>query len=268
MGYLGAKVVGALAGASLLAAGSSGAGSSALAQEADWEKESSGSVERILAGTESRDVRVANVQGSFSSSQDGITPNEQLASVFRKASAALCGAEAEDFCEPGREPRAIAVCGAVSNAFVAQLDELDDDPVQLVMGCSCGGNPADGRAVANAEVAGVSIASIMERACVAEEANTVTFESADGYEVSLPLSYVMQRHSLIVHHVNGEDVKNVLGGTNQLWLGATSARYFAKDVVRIAFSIEEEVPAAPGTAEAKDQYANRPNIGILEGSVG
>ena len=65
-------------------------------------------------------------------------------------------------------------------------------------GCTCFGNPTDGRASANADVAGFRLSALIDEAAPVEGANTITFTSRDGYQVTLPLQYVMQRYSLIV----------------------------------------------------------------------
>lgn len=82
-------------------------------------------------------------------------------------------------------------------------------------------------------------------------------------EVTLPLSYVTQRRSLIVFSVNGAPLADSVGGSNQLWLGSTSARYFARDIVSISFEAraEDDVPCAPG---AVGEMANEsvPNVAV------
>ena len=104
---------------------------------------------------------------------------------------------------------------------------------------------------------GVTVASLLAAAAPLEGVNTVVFTSADGYEVALPLSYVAQRHSLIVFEVNGAPIGDSVGGANQLWLGSTSARYFARDIVSVGFEARDVVPAAPGA-----QGSVVPNVSI------
>ena len=81
---------------------------------------------------------------------------------------------------------------------------------------------------------------------------------------------MLQRASLIVYEVGGAPLSDSMGGTNQLWLGSTAARYFTRDVVEIRVEALDEgsLPPAPGTPEAGDRYANRPNVGVLSGSQG
>lgn len=127
------------------------------------------------------------------------------------------------------------------------------------MGCSCAGNPADGRASGNADVAGFALREVIEMAGPNEGVNTITFVSADGYSVSLPLSYVLQRASTVVYRVNGTPMGEALGVATQLWLGSTSARFFAQDVVEIVLTAEEAPPLAPGA----NREGNLPNASVI-----
>ena len=154
--------------------------------------------------------------------------------------------------------------GDVSHAFTASVDDfVKKAPVQKVMGCTCSGNPADGRTSANAEVGGFQLAALINEADPLEGANTITFTSADGYEVALPLKYVTQRYCLVVTTVNGEDAAQAIGCANQLWLGSTAARAYARDVVAISITKEAEPPAAPGASPD----ANVPNVGVTKGAA-
>ena len=80
--------------------------------------------------------------------------------------------------------------------------------------------------------------------------------------MTLPLSYVQQRHSVIVTEVGGAAIDEALGCQNQLWLGATSARSFVRDVVSIKV---ESLPQEPGVPTL--QGLNQPNVGVVEGAV-
>lgn len=179
----------------------------------------------------------------------------------------LCGAKGAPLAKVAAEDWAIAVLGDVKAPYQATVAELQADPeVQSVlMGCSCQGNPTDGSASVNALVTGVSTSILLQKAGVEAGANTVVFTSADGYEVALPLRYVAQRYCPIVFDVNGSPIEQTVGGSNQLWLGSTSARYFARDIVSIRVETRDEVPAAPGTEEAGDAISNLPNVGVAFG---
>lgn len=220
-------------------------------------------------------VEVENVQGDFAYSQDVVTPTDEIARAMYGADAVLCsGGEAqsvaaEDVVEDASQWEITVTGDGVSSSFTATLGDLAEAGTQTkILGCTCVGNPADGRATVNAQCTGVSVFSILELAGLSDDANVITFTSSDGYEVSLPLSYVLQHASMIVYQINDEPISESMGGTNQLWLGSTAARYFSRDTVQITVSCvdDEDVPPAPGTKEAGDMYENRPNVGVLSGA--
>ena len=156
--------------------------------------------------------------------------------------------------------------GDVENAYTATLGQLAaEDEQTTIMGCACAGNTAGGAAVINAEVTGVPMATIIERAQPKAGVNTVTLVSEDGYRMSLPLDYVMARRALVVSEINGEGLTSSVGGTNQLWIDAAAAKYFTRNVVAIELTAQEVAPDTPGTEDAPDdQYVNRPNAGITK----
>lgn len=220
--------------------------------------------------------RVSNIEGTFNWNQDAVVDNPTLRRVlYEGVSTYLCGvhgdvadavAGAASLNRPvteGEKIVALKVSGDVGTSFVASIDEcLEQAPIKTTLGCTCAGNPADGRASANAEVTGFSVKSLIERAKPSDGANTITFTAQDGYRVSLPLSYVMQRHSVIVTEVGGAAVDEALGCQNQLWLGATSARSFVRDIVSIEVTREDVVPEVP-----RAEGQNQPNVGVLSGGA-
>lgn len=134
----------------------------------------------------------------------------------------------------------------MENEFVATVGDLaENGPMNIVMGCSCAGNPADGVAFVDADVSGVMFRSIVDAANPDAGVNTAVFTSADGYGAALPLCYLDQRYSLIVFDVNGQPLSDSMGGSNQLWLSGTSANYFARDITAIRFEERQTPPPAP-----------------------
>lgn len=202
----------------------------------------------------------AEAIGTFSYSQDVVTPNAVIKNTFQKATRTLCGAGIPvEVANPFEWE--ITVSGAVKDAYTASVSELaSDDSVQQKMTCTCGGNPAGGRAIITADVKGIPIEAILSRAGVERGANAVTFVSADGTEVMLPLGYVVGRHAVISYEINDEDLAASVGGSNQLWMTRTPANYFVRDVVEIVVSAEDEAPAVPGE---NDEHPNSPNAGLL-----
>ena len=214
-------------------------------------------------------VKPSQVAGTFAFTQGEVTPLDQIARSMGSADKYLCGAKA-----PASDAGALAeagewtisIGGAVAHPYDATVEEMTDEATQTaVLGCSCAGNPADGIASVNAEVTGVAVTELLRHADPVAEANTIVFASADGYEVALPLSYVLQHYCPIVFDVNGSPIAESMGGVNQLWLGSTSARYFARDIVSITVEVRDEAPAAPGAGDAADASANLPNVGVFFG---
>ena len=213
-------------------------------------------------------VRLTSVRGTFSFDQTSVSSIQDIKKNLGEASKYLCGARptTSDYAVSAEDWK-IEVNGAVANPVYATFGELvqTDEVQSLLMGCACAGNPADGRASANAEVSGVSVLTLLRMAGPSADANTVVFASADGYEVALPLSYIQKRYGPLVFDVNGAPLAEAMGGTNQLWLGSTAANYFARDVVSITLEERETPPPSPNSDEAREVYANLPNIGVLLG---
>lgn len=213
-------------------------------------------------------VTLETVPGAFSFVQNELSPNDTFANMA-KAAQFLCGSHAkvaeDDSALAGDWE--IAITGKVENPQVMTFEDMasSDAVKKMTMACSCMGNPADGRDAGNAEVTGLPMAVILEEAQVAPEANTIVFTSADGYQVALPLWYVTERYCPLVFDINGAPISEVIGGANQLWLGATSANYFARDVVSITLEERQTPPPAPSSDEAREAYQNLPNVGVLLG---
>ena len=205
----------------------------------------------------------AKAVGTFAYDQTSVSPKADLVR-FQGASSVLCGA-ADAASQVAACDWEITVSGAVADQFTATVGELvGEEPVNQLMTCSCGGNPADGRAIVTAEVKGIPVTYLLDRAGAQAGVNTVTFVASDGTQVSMPLAYAVAHHAVISYEVNGEDLSASVGGNNQLWLTGTSANYFVRDIVEVRVSTEDVVPANPG--EDMD-YPNSPNVGIVASSV-
>ena len=207
-------------------------------------------------------VMCNRVEGVFSFTQGKIDSNATIRTAM--APQYLCGA-APLTTDESAVPAAqwtITVTGDVANAFTATQEELvEEHAAQLTMSCSCAGNVAGGRASITAKVLGIDLKSIMADAQVNQGVNTIVFTCADGYEIALPLLYVVQHYSILATGINDEPVNNSMGGTNQLWIGSTAANYYARNVVRISFETWDNPPARPGLDSS--EAANVPNISII-----
>ncbi len=208
-------------------------------------------------------VQEQSVEGIFSFSQTALTPIEKIREVFQKAAAALCGAD-DELTVANASDWSITVSGDVQSGYTATLGALaQDDENTSIMGCACVSNGAGGPAAINAQVTGVPLAGIIQAAQPVADANVVTFVSEDGYSVSLPLDYVLARHSIISCQIDGEALSSSVGGTNQLWIDSAAAKYFTRNIVEIRVTHEDVVPAEPGSEQSGEgEYVNRPNVGI------
>lgn len=209
-------------------------------------------------------VKADAAEGVFGWGQGINTPNPVIAKTFCGAVTSLCGSNI-GFAQANPLEWQISVTGDVHNAFTAALDEMvAEESVRQNMTCSCGANPADGKAIINADVKGIPITYLIERAAPEEGANTITFVCSDGTEQAFPLAYVIGRHAVLTYEVNGEDLSASVGGNNQLWMTRTAASYFVRDVVEVRITAEGAVPENPGDSL---EYPNSPNVGMLTASV-
>ncbi|MCI8366739.1 MAG: hypothetical protein HFJ66_03955 [Eggerthellaceae bacterium] len=103
---------------------------------------------------------VRAVEGTFSFTQDAVTSNADLSGVFSKAAATLCAALPTYSVEAVSS--AIQVTGpeASFEATVADM-AADEDAVSYQMACACASNVPGGGAIANAEVEGVSLETLV-----------------------------------------------------------------------------------------------------------
>lgn len=251
--------VAGLAGLALLAGGS-------VAVDAHAADETVPQVDEAAANVVAGDslMRVSDVRGTFTFSQGEVTPLSVIARSMGDAARFLCGANMATAAEAiDAEQWTVSVGGDVENAYSATLGELAEVKAEhSVMGCSCSGNPSGGQASVNAEVTGIPVQTILELAAPVQGANTVVFVSSDGYEVALPLFYMKHHYSLLAYSVNGQPLADSMGGTNQLWLGSTSARYYGRDIVEVRIETRDQEPATPGTPEAGVEQSV-PNVSVV-----
>lgn len=260
----GRATLSALAGITMVA---SMAAAPALASEpaADERGANGREAQAIDASVESAQVTPAQVEGAFSFDQTALTSNREIKAFFQRASQAICGATIPLMADNPLGWK-LSVTGDVEGAFTASVGELAaEESVSKVMTCTCGGNPAGGRAIVTADVTGIPVEHLLARAGAAPGANAVTFVSADGTRQAFPLGYVVGRHAVLSYEINDEDLSASVGGNNQLWMMKTPANYFVRDVVEIVVATEEVAPPVPGEG---DEHPNSPNAGVLAGSQG
>ncbi len=196
---------------------------------------------------------VANVKGEFSFDQNVITPADEVFNLFGTVATAMCARPGFAFDKVNEEQYFINVGGSVQKYQTISLDELKgQDGETRVMKCSC----ATGSAVANAQVVGVPLKNIMQMVDVNDDVNTITVKGGDGYGVSMPLTYALDRDAIFVYQVGQTPVPSGV----QLWMPKSVARYFARNVVDIEFTNEAQTPEiieADASQRAKISVMNR-----------
>lgn len=108
-------------------------------------------------------IHEANVQGTFGYDQSVRTSSTDLSHMFMKAAATLCTNMPAYFESISTQPITVSGTAGSFNATVADLAG-DEDAEAYDMACSCASNVPGGGAIANAEVRGVSLASIADKA--------------------------------------------------------------------------------------------------------
>lgn len=241
-----------------------GAGTALAAEPAPMGNEGTAPGIESVASVDSATARRPAAEGLFSYNQETTTPNDAIRNLFRRATAALCQGT-EDFASANPLGWQLSVTGEVAHAFTADVGELaTEESVQSLMTCTCGGNPADGAATITADVKGIPVTHLLDRAEARSGVNTLTFVASDGTEVSMPLAYVVGHHGVLSYEINGEDLSASVGGNNQLWMTQTSANYFVRDIVEVRVTREDELLPNPGEGM---EYPNSPNVGILAATV-
>lgn len=106
-----------------------------------------------------------SVEGTFSYTQTALTSSDRIANVFCKAAQTMC-TSMPSYSAQAVNTQLITVTG--TDRFEASVADMaqSDDAQSYTMACSCATNQAGGGAIANAEVAGVSLASVMAQAGV------------------------------------------------------------------------------------------------------
>lgn len=220
-----------------------------------------------VAAADSASVYLPSVDGTFAFTQTEVSSSDEIRKHIGDAAKYLCGSTLVNREGTSAQDWQIEVGGTVANEAVVTFDKLlqSEEMQRIIMGCACAGNPADGTASVNAEVTGIPLSVLIKQVAPTAETNTVVFTSEDGYSVALPMDYVANHLGMLVFDVNGAPLADTVGGVNRLWMGGTSANYFARNIQSIQFEERETQPLSPSSPEAREVYQNLPNVGVLYG---
>lgn len=111
------------------------------------------------SGVPAQDEVAPVVQGTFSYDQGATSSNQTISDMFCKAAAVLCTAMPQYGINA---VNAITVTGPDGTSFAATVNEMaaDEDATAYTIACACASNVAGGGAIINANVAGISLASL------------------------------------------------------------------------------------------------------------
>lgn len=197
--------------------------------------------------------KIANVSGSFEFDQNVICPSDEVFNLFGTVATAMCARPGFAFDKVDSEQYFINFGGSVLKYQTVSLDDLKAQGTETrTLKCSCATSPA----VANAQVVGVPLSNIMQMVDLEDQTNTITFKAADGYSVSMPLTYALEKDTILVYQIGGTPVPTGV----QVWVPKSVARYFARNVVDIEFSKQESTPdiiQADASQRAKISVLNR-----------
>lgn len=199
---------------------------------------------------------IANVQGDFAFDQAVTTPTDDVFSLFGTVATSLCAKPGYALGNVDVEDHYVNVSGKVQKAHsfsLKDIKQMAQESNHIV--CSCG----SGNAVAQIDVTGIPVSLLVEMADIAPDVNTITVKSSDGYGIAMPLQYVLDHEALLVYQINGQDIP-AEEGSLQLFMPATVAKYFTRQVAEIELTAEAEAPAVeemPAEQRAKVGIMNR-----------
>ena len=199
---------------------------------------------------------IANVKGDFAFDQAVVTPADDGFSLFGTVATSICAKPGFALGNISTEDHYVNVGGKVQKAHsfsIEDLKQMAKESNHIV--CSCG----SGNAAAQIEVTGIPVSLLVEMADIDVDVNTITVKSADGYGIAMPLSYVLEHEALLVYQINGQDIP-AEEGSLQLFMPATVAKYFTRQVTDIELTAEAEAPAVqemPTERRAKVGVMNR-----------
>lgn len=183
--------------------------------------------------------KIQNVQGAFRFSQNVATPADDIFNLFGTVATAACAKPGFAMDQMAEEEYYVNVKGTITKDYSMTLDQIKAKSAgQQLLKCSCAG----GKALATAQVTGVPVSSIIEMADLEEGTNTITFKSADGYGIPMPLQYVMDKEAMLVYKIGETELDSQNGGYLQVWMPDTVAKYFTRQVTEIEFGKSEKLP--------------------------
>ena len=226
----------------------------------------------VLAGI--TDIAAENVTAEFDWNQTEITPVEKMYFKSIKSAPSEWLTDDSQINEDIFKNWTIKVTGDVDNPFEMTLPEMIEEfgLVTQVMKSHCTVNGPGQATIYQAEVTGIPVAKILEKAGVQEGANWFEPIGGDGYCYPLDTQYVLENDGLIVVEMNGQTIPANQGYPNAFWCYNASAGDFTKRVVEICVSNKEGEPWGLFNGDfidpANGLSFDKPNSAVLNATVG
>jgi DMSO/TMAO reductase YedYZ molybdopterin-dependent catalytic subunit len=173
----------------------------------------------------------SNVQGRFSFNQNKITPADDVFNLFGTVVTGMCAKPDCALSSIDKEYH-VNVGGKIAYSYTRDIKSMIAR--NQIMLCAC----ATGPATVQAQVKGVPISEVLELSALDDDANTLVVKSSDGFNVKLPLKYVLEREAMLAYQIGDKEIPTGV----QLWIPETVAKYFVRDVVELEVTTEKEEP--------------------------
>ncbi|MDO4493808.1 MAG: molybdopterin-dependent oxidoreductase [Clostridia bacterium] len=170
---------------------------------------------------------IANVQGEFSFNQDVLSPADEVFNLFGTAATGVCAKPSFAMNDADiAEKYFVNVGGKLRNEYTTTLADLKAKGGESkITVCSC----SMSNALAQTKVTGARVSDILELAGVMDDANAISFVSADGYKSTMPLEYALENEAMLVWQIADKENPNGL----QVWMPSTAAKYFTRQVTEL-----------------------------------
>lgn len=199
----------------------------------------------VSVGKKVIEIPASAITAEFTFSQDVLSPDSDVFNMYGTALTGVCAKPAFAM-EEGKELAGdyyVNISGHVQKNCQIGLRELEYKEQHKIAACTC----ATGPGIVNAQITGIRLADLLELAGLAPEANTVTARSFDGYGIPIPLQYALEKESMLVYQINGQELPP--GQGPQLWVPGAVASYFTRNVAEIELTVETELPPIEASSE-------------------
>ncbi|MEC4271877.1 molybdopterin-dependent oxidoreductase [Adlercreutzia sp. R25] len=192
------------------------------------------------------------VEGTFNFNQDRIVSQDQLPNInwqgyendYLRNEKTESGAPLD---QDMLDNWTITVTGMVDNEMTFSLKDLIEnaESVTTTMVEACVEIGDGNNLIGQAEVTGIPLSALLEKAGVQPEGGTVMVNSSDGFNGAFDINLMKTHEPLLVYQINGEPIQWQHGYPVQLWLPGGNATTFVKQVSNIEIAPAEVLESYP-----------------------